>query len=167
MNFPTPKILDATLEQAIAHGCDCVQFKYSGWPVTINCVRGACNVFAELGTRELLDTFTAIEPLDALFVGARLRGGPTTYLYDTWWLNGVNLQNYSYRERYALTRTNARLVDEKLQIVTVYPISKASEIWRDIPRLGHKGLVFRRSRDTAAGELYVTRYYVESPSELR
>lgn len=170
MNFPIPSIVDCTLSHAIASGCDSVMLKHDGYPVTINCAAGACNVFSDFGqTRDLVITTQLIEPLDALFIGAKSRFHPTIHLYDCWWINGQDIQHASYRERYVLTRMNARkLGDERFVCVQTHPLSSAEFLWAQVVAdpVSYKGLVFRRSRDTAAGDLYVRRYYVEAPTSL-
>lgn len=169
MNFPIPRIITCSLSDILATGCDCVMLKHDGFPVTINCAAQAANVIADFGqTRELVDTVQLIEPLDALFVGAKNRFNPVIYLYDCWWINGQDVQHATYRERYVLTRMNARKLDERFVVVQVLPIQAADELWRQVTADPDnlKGLVFRRSKDTAAGNLYVRRYYKESPTSL-
>jgi hypothetical protein len=169
VNFSIPRIIDCTLTEAIANGCDCVMLKHDGFPVTINCAAGACNIIADFGDkREQIDTIQLIEPLDGLFVGAKSRFNPVIHLYDCWWINGQDVQHSSYRERYVLTRMNARKLDERFVVVQAVPIQAAHELWKQViadpDRV--KGLVFRRSKDTAAGDLYVKRYYKEKPEGL-
>lgn len=170
MNFPIPNIIDSTLQNAIDVGCDCVMLKYDGFPVSINCATNQVNVFAQIHylSKELIYTTQLIEPLDALLVGAKSPRADTIWLYDTWWVKGQDVQNLPYRNRYVLTRTNAKTLDERFKVITVLPISSAQELWREVvlDPTNLKGLVFRRSKDTAAGDLYVKRYYKETPEEL-
>lgn len=177
MNFPIPRIVTCTLTEALAAGCDCVMLKYDGFPVTINCAAQCCNIIAYFGgphdlkhplDGELLDTTQLVEPLDALLIGAKNRANPIIHLYDCWWINGQDVQYSSYRERYVLTRMNARKLDERFVVVQVLPIQAAHELWRQVmlDPDNIKGLVFRRSKDTAAGDLYVRRYYKEMPTSL-
>lgn len=170
MNFPRPHVIDSSLENAINLGCDCVMLKYDGFPVTINCATNHVNIFTHIhrDKSELLYTTQLIEPLDALLVGAKSPRTDTIWLYDTWWVKGQDVQNLPYRNRYVLTRTNAKALDERFKVVTVLPISSAQELWREVvlDPDNIKGLVFRRSKDTAAGDLYVKRYYKETPEGL-
>ena len=170
MNFPTPRIIDATLDEAKIAGCDCVMLKHDGFPVTINCAAQACNVIAHWrhAKPDALFTCQLVEPLDALLVGAKNPRTPVIYLYDCWWMNGQDVQPLPYRNRYVLTRTNAKALDERFMIVQVYPIQAAPQLWREVimDPVNLKGLVFRRSKDTAAGDLYVKRYYAETPEAL-
>lgn len=173
MNFPIPKIIDSTLAEAIERGCDCVMLKHDGWPVSIICANGAANIYSDFhfgfGTkRELLEQVYYTDPCDALFMGAKNRLRSTIWLYDCWYMKGQDVQNLPYRNRYVLARTNAKALDERFRVVEVLPITSAQELWREVafdPE-NLKGLVFRRSKDTAAGELFVKRYYKETPEEL-
>ncbi len=175
MNFPIPNIIDATLTEAIAAGCDSVMLKHDGWPVSIICANGAANIYSDFrfGTgytpkAELLEQVYYTEPCDALLMGAKSRLSTTIWLYDCWYMRGQDVQNLPYRNRYVLARTNAKALDERFQVVQVLPIASAQELWREVmldpDRI--KGLVFRRSKDTAAGNLYVKRYYKEAPQDI-
>lgn len=169
MNFPKPRRIDiTTIAQAVDAGCDCVMLKHDGWPVLINCLGDEATVLSALdvSTQERIDKLVPREALTALFVGAKSITNPVIYLYDTWWMNGQDVQKLTYRERYALTRLNYKKLDERFQMVTVYPIQAAKALWDDCVRGGYKGLVFRRSRDTSAGELYTIPHYAEMPREL-
>jgi hypothetical protein len=170
MNFPIPNVIDSTLQEAIDRGCDCVMLKMDGFPVSINCATHHLNVFSQIPflEKELIYTTQLIEPLDALLIGAKSPRADTIWLYDTWWVKGQDVQNLPYRNRYVLTRTNAKALDERFKVVTVLPISSAQELWREVvlDPDNIKGLVFRRSKDTAAGDLYVKRYYKETPEGL-
>lgn len=170
MNFPIPNIIDSTLADAIAVGCDCVMLKYDGWPVTINCAAKTCNVISHwrfAGTEPLF-TCQLIEPLDALLIGAKNPRSPRIYLYDCWWMAGQDVKDLPYRNRYVLTRTNAKSLDERFVVVQVYPIQAADQLWREVVMdpVNLKGLVFRRSKDRASDDLYVRRYYAEKPEGL-
>lgn len=180
MNFPIPLIhtID-TSQQAIDAGCDCVMIKFDGWPVLINCIGTEGHVLSALDDAhrvihktpslqrlESLDHIVTLEPLSALFVGAKNRTNPVIYLYDTWWMDDQDVQDQSYRSRYVLTRTNAKKLDERFQVVAVAPVAAARVMWQDVVKHGYKGLVFRRSKDNAAGELYVMRHYEEMPREF-
>lgn len=170
MNFPVPRIIDSTLAFAISEGCDCVMLKHDGFPVTINCAAQACNVIAHWAHAkpDALFTCQLIEPLDALLVGAKNPRTPLIYLYDCWWMEGQDVQNLPFRNRYVLTRTNAKKLDERFIIAHVAPIQAAHEMWKEVVMdpTNLKGLVFRRSKDTGAGDLFVKRYYKETPEEL-
>jgi len=189
MNFPVPRIIRSTLAEAVAAGCDCVMLRHDGWPILVNCVGEGCNILAaacdngplhqalrhlsyrDVNHLESLEKTSPIEPLSALFVGAKPRGtGPITsvHIYDMWWFDGQDIQMHSYRERYALARSNIRKLDERFKMVSVSPIQAAQEMWKDVAKEPErlKGLVCRRSKDNAAGELYVIRYYKEMPRAL-
>lgn len=169
MNFPHPRIIDSSLSSALSAGCDCVMFKHDGFPVVINCAAHTANIFSHFREHnEKIDTVALTEPLDALLIGAKSPRTPVIYLYDTWWLNGTGCQQLSYRERYVLTRLNAKKLDERFVPVVVYPIQAAPELWKDVMKdpMNLKGLVFRRSKDTAAGDLFVKRFYAEAPEGL-
>ena len=173
MNFPVPKLTNATLDEAVAAGCDCVMLKHDGFPVTINCAAQSCNIISDFRheeKREVVEAITLIEPLDALLVGAksRLAVRPYIYIYDCWWMLGQDVQHLSFRERYVLARTNVKSLDDRFKIVSVVPIAQAPTLWKEVmmdPET-YKGLVFRRSRDTSVGELFIRRYYKESPTAL-
>lgn len=172
MNFPTPHIVDATLASATAAGCDCVMLKHVGWPVSINVSKGVGNIYSDFeyhltGKREVIATVTPIEPIDALMIGAK-NLGPTlehVYLHDTWWMDGQDIQHLTYRERFVLTRCNAKRFDDRFEPIWAMPISAAPALWRKVMESPEKfnGLIFRRSKDTAAGKLYVCRYYAAQP----
>lgn len=185
MNLPIPKIIDATLSSALAAGCDCVMPKLDGWPILVNCIGDGCNIlsalpapgesrpggilsYKDVSTLERLDESVLREPLSALFVGARSRFTPVIHIFDMWWFDNQDIQMHSYRERYALARSNVRKLDERFKMITVSPIQAATSLWSDIARDTEtfKGLVCRRSKDSAAGELYVIRYYPEEPRAL-
>lgn len=170
MKFPVPKLHVITSSaEAIDAGCDCVMLKFDGFPVTINCTGDGCAIYTDFHFKEcqeLIDRTQTIEPLTALLVGAKNRFNPVIYLYDTWWMDGVDLQRETYRSRYIMTRANAKRLDERFQVVTVLPIDAARNLWRDVMQEGYKGLVFRRSKDTAAGDLFIMRYYTESPMDF-
>lgn len=172
MNFPTPRIIDSTLTSAVAAGCDCVMLKHCGFPISINCGSGVGNVYTAFKfgypNPELLETFTYIEPISALLVGSKDPFNNNIHISDLWWINGNDLQKMTYRERYFMMRLNIRNLDERFKIVLTHPIAKAHELWTQVikdPTL-YKGLVFRKSKDTAAGTLYVRRYYPEAPTGL-
>ena len=176
MNFPTPRIVDATLATALTAGCDCVMLKHAGWPIAINVAQGVGNIYSNLGRyldngdRNVIASVTPIEPLDALMVGAKNLGPELThvYLHDTWWMDGQDIQHLTYRERFVLTRCNAKRFDDRFEPIWAMPISAAPALWRKVMENPEKfkGLIFRRSKDTAAGELYVRRYYPQAPEEL-
>lgn len=170
MIFHTPRIIDSSLSHAISVGCDCVMLKHDGFPVTINCAAQQCNIIAEWpgAKRESIENIQLHEPLDALLVGARSRFTPVVHLYDCWWLNGQDVQMLTYRERYVLTRMSAKKLDERFVMVPALPIQAAHELWKDVVADPDslKGLVFRRSKDTSVGDVYVKRYYKEMPEEL-
>lgn len=185
MNLPVPTITHVTLEQAVAAGCDCVMLKHDGWPVLINCIGEGCTIlsavtqngvlrstapmsYKDIKRLEELDKTSPVEPLSALFVGARSRVTPMIYIYDMWWFDNQDIQMHAYRERYALARSNIRKLDERFKMVTVAPIQAAQTMWSDVAKDSDnlKGLVCRRSKDPAAGELYVIPYYKESPQAL-
>lgn len=175
MNFPIPNIINTTLAEAVNLGCDCVMLKYDGWPVSIVCANGAANIYSNFRfgygntpKSELLEQVYYTDPCDALLMGAKNRLSPTIWLYDCWYMQGQDVQNLPYRNRYVLARTNAKALDERFKVVPVLPISSAQELWREVvlDPDNIKGLVFRRSKDTAAGDLYVKRYYKETPEGL-
>lgn len=175
MNFPTPRILNSTYADAITVGCDCVMLKHAGWPVSINVARGVGNIYSEFeyhltGKRDLIGQVVPVEPIDALMIGAKNLGPDVThvYLYDTWWMDGQDIQHLTYRERFVLTRCNAKRFDARFEPVMAMPIAGAKSLWRHVMEnpVEYKGLIYRRSKDTAAGELYVTRYYENAPYEL-
>ena len=177
MNFPIPEIVDIdTLAQAEAAGCDCVMLKFDGWPVLINCIGTEGHVLSHMRHEqrksiehlEVLDNIVVIEPLTALFVGAKVQTNPVIYLYDTWWMDGQDVKHLTYRERYVLTRMNVKKLDERFQMVTVLPVQAAKTLWMDVitDPVHYKGLVFRHSKDAAGAKVYVIRHYAESPREL-
>lgn len=167
MNFPKPRIIDTTLQGAIEAGCDCVMLKHDGFPATLNCAANVCTIVAHWTPwkEETIDHVQLIEPLDALLVGAKHRLDPVIHIHDCWWMRGQDVQHLSYRERYVLARTNCKSLDDRFRVVTVLPITQAETLWTEVIKNPQdvKGLVFRRSRDTAAGDLYVRRYYENQP----
>lgn len=175
MNFPIPKIIDSTLAEATAAGCDCVMLKHDGWPISIVCANGTATIYSDFRfgyghtpKAELLEQVYYTDPCDALFMGAKNRKNPTVWLYDCWYMQGQDVQNLPYRNRHVLARTNAKALDERFKVVQVLPIASAQELWREVvlDPDNVKGLVFRRSKDTAAGSLYVKRYYKEAPQDI-
>lgn len=170
MKFPRPIIHQiSTYTEAIATGCDTVMPRLDGWPVVINCLGNHCQVFTDFKydkTQECLYDIEYREPLTGLFVGARDRVADTITIYDTWWLNGLSTQNFTFRERYLLAKVNASKLDPRFRMVTIAPITSAELFWRQCAPNGWKGLVFRRSKDNAGGELYMLPYYVEIPTEF-
>lgn len=172
MNFPIPRIVNATLAEAVAAGCDCVMLKHVGFPISINCAEGIGNVYTafRFGTldRELIEVFTYVEPFNALLVGAKDPFTGNIHISDIWWVNGHDVQNLTYRERYVLVRLNIRKLDSRFRIILTYPIQAAHELWKVVMKepKEYSGLICRRSKDTAAGELYVIRYYETEPRAL-
>jgi hypothetical protein len=189
MNFPVPRIIRSTLAEAVAAGCDCVMLRHDGWPILVNCVGEGCNIlsaatdfgplhqalrhlsYRDINHLEHLEKTAPLEPLSALFVGAKPRGtGPITsvHIYDMWWFDDQDIQMHSYRERYALARSNIRKLDSRFKMVTVQPIGIAPQLWTTVANdpEQYKGLVCRRSKDAAGGELYTIPYYKEAPGGL-
>lgn len=172
MQFPTPKIHTiTTIAEAVDAGCDCVSIKFDGWPIAINSVGTEAFIYSDLSfkdAREQISRFTPIEPCSALYVGARKRGDltPTNYLYDLWWTDEVTLTKESYRSRYIIMRREAKKLGPGFEVVHPMPLASAHDLWKQCLLNGHKGLVFRRSRDASAGDLYVIRAYAELPREL-
>ena len=172
MNFPVPRIINSTLAEAIAAGCDCVMLKHVGYPISINCSEGVGNVYTafRFGTldRTLVETFVYTEPINALLVGAKDPFTNAIHISDIWWVNGTDVQNLTYRERYILVRLNAHKLDPRFQMVLTYPIQAAQELWKTVMKepKAYCGLVCRKSKDTAAGALYVIRYYETEPRAL-
>ena len=187
MNLPIPTIIHSTLAQAQEAGCDCVMPRYDGWPVLINCIGEGCNIlstvtdkgpmratvplsYRDLSRLETLDKTSPSEPLSALFIGSRMRSNPMIYIYDMWWFDNQDIQKHSYRERYALARVNIRKLDERFKMIPVLPLGPvvAQALWADVAKDPDnlKGIVCRRSKDPAAGELYVIPYYKEMPKAL-
>lgn len=185
MNLPIPTVIAATLSSALTDGCDCVMPLHDGWPILVNCIGDGCNIlsaltkdgpiratapmsYKDLSRLEMLDHTSPTEPLSALFVGARSRTSPIIHIYDMWWFDDNDIQQHSYRERFALARMNIRKLDERFKMVTVSPIQAAHAMWSDVAKdpENFKGIVCRRSKDNAAGELYTIRYYKEEPRGL-
>lgn len=173
MNFPHPQTHKiTTLTTALEAGCDTVMPRHIGWPVMINCLGDKCQVFSDArfsDTQEMLYDLQPREPVTALFVGAKPLGTLDQYpiiVYDVWWLDGIPTKDLAFRQRYRLARTVCERLDERFKPVTIAPILSAETLWRQIPMFGWTGLVFRRSKDTAAGELYVLSYYPETPGAL-
>lgn len=171
MIFPNPRIhIITTLAEAYDAGCDCVMRKFDGWPVRVNCTGDGVTVYSDAyfnhGTE--LAKAVPVEPLTALMIGAKPRGDTVDHiwLYDTWWMDGQDVQHLTYRERHVLTRCNVKKLDPRFEAVPIYPIAHAQTLWRDSTMPGYKGLVFRYSRGNAAGDLYVIRHYPEMPKEL-
>jgi len=170
MKFPRPQVhLINTLSDAFRVGCDTVMPRLDGWPVVINCIGDRCQVFTDFQFTEAQEHLFDVEyrsPITGLFVGARDRNADTVTIYDTWWLNGLSTQAFTFRERYLLAKVNLQKLDPRFRIVTVAPITNAELLWGQCAINGWKGLVFRRSKDTAAGELFALPYYVEAPQEF-
>lgn len=173
MNFPTPTIHTiTTLDDAVTAGCDCVSLKHDGWPIAINAVGTEAFIYSDLNfnkvVREQIDRFTPIEPCSALYVGARKKTdlAPVNYLYDLWWTDEVTLTKESYRSRYIIMRREVKKLGPGFEVVHPQPLSDAHALWAECMMHGHKGLVFRRSRDQSAGDLYVIRHYAEMPRAL-
>lgn len=173
MNFPIPRITRATLTTATDAGCDCVMLKHCGFPISVNCAQGTGNVYADFRfgveqKRELIESFTYIEPFNALLVGAKDPFTKDIHMTDLWWIDGKDLRAMTYRDRYYMMRLNLKGLDERFKLVLTYPLSRAHDLWQQVVAdpVRYKGLVFRRSKDTSAGELFVCNYYAEAPGGL-
>lgn len=160
-----------SLQEALDVGCDCVMFKHAGTPVRVDCYGKEVKVVTSYEGTPEVETFSSISDVTALFIGTRRRHNDdfTIFIHDCWSYETRSLTSLTYRERYQILRKNLSLVDSRLFITEVWPINHAQECWRVVSNGGYptyNGLVFRRSKDQALGELYVRRFYPEFPQAL-
>ena len=162
------KIIDSTLSDAIAAGCDTVQLKYAGMPAFFHVADGALVTNADFP----VDTIFGLDRVVACtLVGTWLPIPNLRYVFDCTHVRDstgyTNLSHESYRIRYVIARLQTALLGTTVTLVRNHPISHSVMLWSTIPALQYvSGLVFRNSKEAFDVPIRVARWYAEAPKEL-
>lgn len=147
---------DGSIDLAIENGYDTVQLKYDGWWCRMVVADGGFNLFSRTG--RLLKSGVTRPGFEGTFVGEYMFGtnwaqhpsrAEKLFLFDCWGLGRHALETATFRDRYMLLKTQSIYFPDWLQILPVYPIAKAKELWTQHVETGdYEGLVFRRRLGT-------------------
>jgi len=155
---------DGTYQDAVRNGCDMFQLKYDGWWARNEIRSGVGAVFSE--TNRELSKFafsTPTNPLTCDLIGELMHGTNWAqkeelkgkqFLYDIWHLNGQDLEDVSYRDRYALLKTVMPFLPPGFIRVPNFPIANFENIWKTfVVDGGYEGVVFRKTNDKVGATL--------------
>lgn len=156
---------DSTLEQAIAAGCDLVQFKYDGWWCHNRWRDREVQNFSQTGRH--FETISAPWDDDADLISEAMRGTQWSqdvnrkgfyYVFDIWSYRGKDLRRETYATRMNYLRTlfaTCPVNPGKFKIVQTYNIHYAKQLWDKYITLGaFEGLVYRKSSDVVGAPVY-------------
>lgn len=154
--IPVQQYKDATVEQAIAHGCDIIQPKYDGWNARIEIHYGWVTWYSKTDRKYHQICYPDVE-LHAVLYAEHMFGTQwskqagregLTYVFDIHTLNGENVSGFTYRERYSLVRSLLNRLPAGFSAVPCFPISAYAETWENyVTNNAFEGVVFRRKLD--------------------
>jgi ATP-dependent DNA ligase len=150
------KYKDSSYAEAIKHGCDTVQLKYDGWWCRMEIINGEWKLYSR--TERYISSGVFRYGCSGTFIGEYMFGTNwaqdperrgNLYVFDCLALNGVNLVNASYRDRYCLLQSQKHYFPEWLRLVENFKISDRDAVWNlhVEPVQGFEGLVYRRVQD--------------------
>lgn len=167
MNIPELKVVVGTLADAYDAGCDTVQLKHPGGPVTLDCVDGRVNIsWRHKFENAFIMQLNADEHFNGVFLATKTVQD-IYMVHDCIEMNGVDLKQEPYRVRYVQCKANVTRLGPMFCLVPSHPIIQAGHLWRtEVVPNDLNGLVCRRSMDDVWGTLWVMRHYKEAPGEL-
>lgn len=156
---------DSTYQEALAFGCDMLQLKYDGWWARNELRAGVGAVFTDTNRELTKFAFrTPANPVTADLIGELMHGTNWAqkeelkgkqFIYDIWHLNGDDLENFPYRERYALLKTVLPFLPATFIRVPNFPINRFEDIWKlFVVEGGYEGVVFRKSLATVGQTVF-------------
>lgn len=158
--IPVQQYKDASYEEAVAKGFDILQLKYDGWNARIEIHYGWVTWYSKTDRKYHQICYPDAE-LHAVLYGEHMFGTQwsgkagregLTYCFDLAIVNGNDLKDLSYRERYSLLRGLQNRLPEKFQVIPTYPIHRYAELWDANVKTGDfEGVVFRQKTAPLAG----------------
>jgi len=151
---------DGTYAEARDKGYDIVQLKFDGWFDRIEIGAGLVQHYSSTGRAFGFDNLMDTEVI-ATLLGENMRGTqwsqqPTRlgrkYLFDCFAWEGMNLSQFTYRDRYRVLWNALERLPSTYEAVRCYPISTRDELWNiQVATGAFEGLIYRRSTDDTSG----------------
>ena len=174
-------VVNSTYADALASGCDMVQYKYKGRWGRLVLSRGQARVYGPTG--DILTEFgTTNDNLVCVLIGDLFAPPLFPQLHFTvWdcWATGseegdtlrpdfISIDRYPYRDRLGIAKQVVAQLGSNFNIVKSYQIVNAPKLWNALPASGDmcSGLIYRKSSDPVSMPVRVARWYKEMPGEL-
>lgn len=172
------KTIESTYAQAVAAGCDIVQYKYKGLQCRCVISRGYARIYDPWGsdfTSFTIENNNACCTLLGDYFGPPRHQLSWITVYDCLEvgqqdpehvaLDWRDIRTFSYRDRFAFVRQQLDMVGLPFKPVKNYPINMSNDLWNS-PAEHTNGLIWRRSKDSALHPVYIARRYDEMPGGL-